>query len=92
MNRPVAVFFAHKELVKQRERRFVKVETAFVDELLGSGIIKVIGHKTFDTLTAKVKFERHKVILEVVNDSNTTIGLDPNKALTVSDIKIFGIL
>ena len=59
----VPIFPAHKEMIKPKERRHVKVEAPFLDEISSLGIIKLLALDTFDTLTMKVKFKRNKAFL-----------------------------
>ena len=50
LNRSVSVFPVNKEIIKPMERRFLKVENPFLDEISGLDIIKLLGLDTYDTL------------------------------------------
>ena len=60
LNRTFLVFPVHKEIIKPKERRYVKVEAPSLDEISGLGIITLLGLNKYDTLTIKVKFKRNK--------------------------------
>ena len=60
LNRSILVFPLNKDMIKPKERRFLKVEIPFLNEVLGLGIIKFLAFDTDDTLIIKVKFERNK--------------------------------
>ena len=57
MNKSLSVFSINKEIVKSKERKFLKAEAPYVDKLSGLAIIKLLDQNTFYTLAMKVKFE-----------------------------------
>ena len=60
LNRLAPVVPVHKEMVKHKERKYVKVKAPFLDELSGLGIIKLLGLSIYDTLTMPVKCKEIK--------------------------------
>ena len=46
----------------------------------------MLGLNTYDMLTKKAKLERNKAFLEVPNDSNEVIIIDPKRAVVILDI------
>ena len=77
-------------MIKPKERRYVKVEALFLDEISGLCIIKPLGLNTYDTLTVKVKFERNKAFLEATNDLTQGIVFDSKRAIAVLDTRSLG--
>ena len=74
-----------EEMLKPKERRYVKVEAPVLDEISGLGIIKLLKLNTYDTLSMQIKFERNMTFLEVTNDSSQVIDLDPKRVVAVSE-------
>ena len=60
LNRSVLLFPVHKEIVKAKERKVLKVEAPFLGKVTGLGRIKLLGLDTYGTLTMKVKCDRNK--------------------------------
>ena len=58
--------------------------------MTGLGIIKLLELNTCDSLTIKIHFERNKAFLEMINNSNTVIALNPNRALAILNIRSLG--
>ena len=56
-NRPIPMFPVNKWNIRSKERKFLKVEAALLDDISGLGIIKLFAHDTYDTLTMKIKYE-----------------------------------
>ena len=69
LNRAVPVFPVHNEMITLTERRYVKVEALFLNEIPGRGIMTLLGLNTYDTLNMKVTSERYKAFSEATNDS-----------------------
>ena len=90
LKRSVLVLTVHNEIIKPKERRYVKVEVPFLDEISGLGIIKLLGSITYDTLNMKVKFERYKLSLKVTNDSTQVIAVDSERAIAILDNRSLG--
>ena len=57
LNRSARIFPVYKDMVKPKERRYMKDEAPFSDEISVLGIINIRGLNTYDNLTMKVKFE-----------------------------------
>ena len=49
LNRSIPVFPVNNEIIKLKERRFLKVEAPFINRHSGLGIIQLQGHNTFDS-------------------------------------------
>ena len=90
LNREVPIFPVYKEMIKAKERRYLKVEAPFLDEISSLGIIKLLTWDAYNTLTMKVNFERNKA-LEITNDSTQVIVLDPKRDIVILDIRSLGI-
>ena len=68
LNRAVPVFPLHKGIVKPKEKRYVRIEAPFLNEISRIGILKLFGVNTYDTLIMNVKLERKKAFFEITND------------------------
>ena len=90
LNREVPIFPVYKEMIKPKERRYLKVEAPFLDEISSLGIIKLLTWDAYNTLTMKVNFERNKDF-EITNDSTQVIVLDPKRDIVILDIRSLGI-
>ena len=73
LNRAVQITPVHQEMIKPKERWYVKVETPFLDEISRLSIIKLLGLNTYHTLIMKVKLERNEAFLEAINNSTQVI-------------------
>ena len=58
----------------------MKVEVPFLDEISRLSINKLLVLDRYDTLAIEVIFVRNRALLEVINDSNEVIDLDPKKS------------
>ena len=65
-----SLFCLYTKMVKPKERRYLKVEAPFLDEISDLGIIKLLVLDTYDTLTMKENLE--KAFFNITNDS--TLG------------------
>ena len=65
LNKAVPILPACIEMIKPKDRRYVKGEAPFLDEICGLGIIKLLALGTYNTLSMKVKCERYKTFFEI---------------------------
>ena len=59
LNRSLPFFSKEKVIVKPEERKFIKIEAPFVDELSDLAIVKMLDNKEQCTVVLKLKFIRN---------------------------------
>ena len=66
-------------VVKPKERKFEKIEAPFIDEISGHAIVKMLDNEGLCTVMLKLKFIRNCTSLDVTNNTQETVILDPNQ-------------
>ena len=59
LNRSLPYFSKEQVVVKPKERKFIKIEAPFVDEISGLAIVKMLENKEQCTVVLKLKFVRN---------------------------------
>ena len=59
LNRSSPFFSKEQVIVKPKERKFIKIEAPFVDEISGLAIVKMLDNKEQYTVVFKLKFIRN---------------------------------
>ena len=77
-------------VVKPKERKFIKVEAPFVDEIPGHVIVKMLDNKEQCTVVLKLKFMRNCASLDVTNNTQETVIFYPNQVLGILDLRSLG--
>ena len=78
LNRSIPFFSKDRMIVKPKEKKFVKIEAPFIDEISGHVIVKMIDNERRCTVVLKLKFVRNCASLDVVNNSQETVIFDPD--------------
>ena len=74
-------------VIKPKERKFIKIEAPFVDEISGLAIVKMLVSKEQCTVVLKLKFMRNCASLDVTNNTQETVIFDPNQVLGILDFR-----
>ena len=90
LNRSIPFFSKEQVVVKPKERKFIKVEAPFVDEISGLAIVKMLDNKEQCTVVLKLKFKRNCASLDITNNSQETVIFDPNQVLGILDLRSLG--
>ena len=90
LNRSIPFFSKEQMVVKPKEKKFVKIEAPFIDEISGHAIVKMIDNEGRCTVVLKLKFIRNCASLDVVNNSQETVIFDPNQILGILDLRSLG--
>ena len=69
---------------------YVSTHSAFLDEISGLAIIKLLDKTTQNTIMLKVKFMQNVVTLDITNSSSETLILGPREALGILDLRSLG--
>ena len=84
-------FFPNDQVIlKSREQWFIKIETSFVDEILGLAIVKMLDKKAQSTVMLTLKFVQNLATLDVTNSSLQTVMFDPKEMLGILDLRLIG--
>ena len=90
LNRSIPFFSKEQTIVKPKEKKFVKIEAPFIDEISGHVIVKMIDNEGRCTVVLKLKFVRNCASLDVVNNTQETVIFDPNQILGILDLRSLG--
>ena len=83
LNRSIAFFSNEQAVVKPKEKKFIKIEALFVDEISGLVIVKMLDIKEQCTVVLKLKFIGNCASLDVTNNTQETVVFDPNQVLGI---------
>ena len=90
LNRSLPFYSKHQVVVKPKERKFIKIETPFVDEISGLDIVKMLDSKEQCMVVLKLKFVRNCVSLDVTNNTQETVIFEPKQILGILDLRSLG--
>ena len=90
LNRSIPFFLKEQTIVKPKEKKFVKIEAPFIDEISGHAIVKMIDNEGRCTMVLKLKFVRNCASLDVVNNTPETVIFNPNQMLGILDLRSLG--
>ena len=90
LNRSIPFFSKEQTIVKPKEKKFVKIEAPFIDEISAHAIVKMIDNEGHCTVVLKLKFVRNCASLDVVNNTQETVIFDPNQILGILDLRSLG--
>ena len=76
--------------MKPKERKFIKIEAPFVDEISGLAIVKMLDTREQCTVVLKLKFVRNRVSLDVTNNMQETVIFEPKQMLGILDLLSLG--
>ena len=89
LNRSIPFFSKEQTVVNPKEKKFVKIEAPFIDEISGHAIVKMIDNEGRCTVVLKLKFVRNCASLDV-NSTQETVIFDPNQILGILDLRSLG--
>ena len=90
LNRSLPFFSKEQVIVKPKKRKFIKVEALFVDEISGLAIVKMLDSKEQCTVVLKLKFIRNQASLDITNNTQETVILEPKQMLGILDLRSLG--
>ena len=90
LNRSIPFFSKEQTIVKPKEKKFVKIEAPFIDEISGHAIVKMIDNEGQCTVVLKLNFVRNCASLGIVNNTQETVIFDPNQILGILDLRSLG--
>ena len=90
LNRSLPFFSKEQVVVKAKERKFIKIEATFVDEISGPAIAKMSDNKEQCTVVLKLKLIRNQASLHVANNTQRTVIFKPKLMLGILDLQSLG--
>ena len=90
LKRSVPIYPEKEIILKPDEKKLVKVQALFIDEISGLAIIKIIDRKTDSTLVIKLKFTCNRAVLDIKNAGKDTMILNPREMIGIVDIRSLG--
>ena len=76
LNRSVPFFSKEWIILKPKEKKCIKIEAPFIDEISGLGIVKMLDSRGQCTVVLKLKFIRNQASLEVINNTQEAVIFD----------------
>ena len=73
LNRSIQFFLKEQVVLKSKERKFIKIEGPFVDEISGLAIVKMLDSKEQCTMVLNLKFVRNRASLDVTNNTQEMV-------------------
>ena len=73
LNRSIPFFSKDQMALRPKERKFIKIEALFVDEISGLDIVKMLDNKEQHTAVLILKFVRNRASLDVTNNIQETV-------------------
>ena len=90
LNRAVPIFCSENFSLRPGCKRYVKVTTPFTQLLNGYAIVKIF--YTSQCYTMQLKLVNNTAVIDMVNNSRTTMFFTKQKAIGIVDIRSLGIL
>ena len=90
LNRSIPFFSKEQTIVKPKEKKFVKIEAPFIDEISGHVIVKMIDNEGWCTVVLKLKYVRNCASLDIVNNTQETVISNPTQILGILDLRSLG--
>ena len=90
LNRSIPFFSKEQVVLKPKEKKFIKIEAPFVNEISGLAIVKMLDSKGQCTVVLKLKFVRNLASLDVTNNMQETVIFEPKQMLGILDLRPLG--
>ena len=84
-------FFSKEQIIrKPKEKKYIKIEAQFIDEISGLAIVKMLDSREQCMVMLKLKFIRNQGSLDVTNNTQETVIFDPKEMIGISDLQSLG--
>ena len=90
LNRSLSIFLKKKIVLKMKEQNLIKIKAAFLDEILGLAIIKLLDLLTQSVIMLKVKVTQNTALLDMINSSSKILILILKDTLGILDLRSLG--
>ena len=88
LNRSLPFYSKDQMIVKPKERKFIKIEAPFVDDISGLVIVTMLDSKEQCTVVLKLKFVRNRASLDITNNTKETVIFKPKQMLGILDLNL----
>ena len=90
LNRSIPFFSKEQTVVKPKEKKFIKIEAPFINEIWGHAIVKMLDIEGQCTVVLKLKFVRNCASVDVTNNTQETVIFDLNQMIGILDLRSLG--
>ena len=90
LNRSIPFFSKEQVVLKPKERKFIKIEAPFVDEISGLAIVEMLDSKEQCIVVLKLKFVRNQASLDVTNNTQEMVIFEPKQMIHILDLISLG--
>ena len=90
LNRSVPMSPEHNIILKPKEKKLIKVNAPFIDEISGLAIVKILDEGTHSTLLLKLKFMQNKAVLDITNKCTDTMIYKSEEIIEIIDLWFLG--
>ena len=73
LNRSIPFFSKEQIILKPKEKKFIKIEAPFIDEISGLAVVKMLESREQCTVVSKLNFIRNQASLEDTNNTQETV-------------------
>ena len=90
LNRSIPFFLKEQIILKSKEKKFIKIEAPFINEIAGLAIVKMLDSRVQCMVVLKLKVIRNKASLDVINNTQGTVILDLKEMRGILDLRSLG--
>ena len=90
LNRSIPFFSKEEIIIKPKEKKYIKIEAQFIDEIPGPAIVKMLDNREQCIVVLKLKFVRNGVFLDIRNNTQETVIFDPKYMIGILDLRSSG--
>ena len=85
----IPIFPQEQVIVKLGEKKLIPIESPFIDEISGMAIVKIVDQGQKMLMMLKLKFIRHKAMLDITNNTRETFIFDKT-SIGILDLRSLG--
>ena len=90
LSRSIPIFPREQVVVKPGEKKFIPIESPFVEEISGMAIVKIIDQGQKTPMMLKLKFIQNKAMLDITNYMRETLIFDRKTMIGILDLRSLG--
>ena len=86
LSRSIPIFPREQVIVKPGEKKFIPIESPFIEEISGMAIIKIVDRGQKMPMMLKLKFTRNKATFDITNNMTETIIFNKKTSIGILDL------
>ena len=90
LSRSIPIFPREQVIVKPGEKKLIPIESAFLEEISGMAIVKIVDQGQKISMMLKLKFIRNKAMLDITNNTREMIIFDKKMSIGILDLRPLG--